>query len=251
MNGLLLKVSRFCKRNSATILTCVGGIGVIATSVSAATATPKAMRLIEEAKREKGEELTKFEAVVTAAPAYIPTVIMGVGTLVCVFGANSLNKRQQAALMSAYALLDSSYKDFKKKVNEMYGEDANRQVIAEIVKDKYQETDIDVDDNKLLFYDEFSGRYFESTMEDVLEAEYELNHLLAQDAGVYLNEFYELLGIDTVDYGDYLGWSSFELVETYWYCWVEFEHEKVIMEDGMECYILTILKEPTFDFENY
>jgi hypothetical protein len=161
-----------------------------------------------------------------------------------------LNKRQQAALMSAYALLDNSYKEYRNKVEEMLGKDADSQIREELAKDKYQPVEKQ-DDDLLLFYDEFSERYFESTMEDVLNAEYEINHLLAQDCGVYLNEFYDLLGIDTVDYGDYLGWSSFELVETYWYCWVEFEHQKITMDDGRECYIISMLKEPTFDFENY
>jgi hypothetical protein len=250
MNNLLHKSQLFVKRNASTILTCVGGAGVIATTIMAVKATPKAVRLLENAKQEKGEDLNVWETIKVAGPCYIPTVVAGVSTLACIFGANALNKRQQAALMSAYALLDNSYKEYKNKVNELYGEDADLQVRSELVKDKYDE-DLNEDDGKLLFYDEFSGRYFRSTMADVLEAEYEINHLLAMDSGVYLNEFYDLLGLDTVDYGDYLGWSSFELVETYWYCWVEFEHEKVTMDDGMECYIINMTKEPTFDFENY
>lgn len=245
------KAGLYLKQNASTILTCVGAAGVVGTTVTAVKATPKAIRLLEEAKDEKGEDLTKLEVVKVAGPAYIPSVLLGASTIACIFGANTLNKRQQAAIMSAYALLDNSYKEYKAKVRELYGEDADIHVRQEIVKDKYEDEDINLDDGLDLFYDEFSGRYFESTMEDVLAAEYELNHLLAQDSGVFLNEFYELLGIDTVDYGDYLGWSSFELVESYWYCWVEFEHTKVTMDDGLECTIITILKEPTFDFENY
>ena len=251
MNNLLNRSRLFLSRNASTILTCVGGVGVVATTVMAVKATPKALMCIEAAQDEKGEDLTKFETFLVAAPAYIPTVIMGVSTIACIFGANALNKRKQASLMSAYALLDNSYKEYKNKVVELYGDDANGRVIEGIAKDKYEEENVHVSDGMQLFYDEFSGRYFESTMEDVLAAEYELNHLLAMDCGVFLNEFYDLLGLDTTDYGDYLGWSSFELVETYWYCWVEFEHTKTVMDDGLECYIITMLKEPTFDFENY
>ena len=43
----------FMKRNSATILTIVGSAGVAATAILAATETPKALRLIEEAKEKK------------------------------------------------------------------------------------------------------------------------------------------------------------------------------------------------------
>lgn len=250
MNGLLNSSFSFCKRNASTILTYLGGVGVVTTAVLAAKETPKALCRIDEVKREKEDELTKFETVVAAAPAYIPAVLAGSATIACIFGANVLNKRQQAALMSAYALLDNSYKEYKKKVDELYGEGSDREVRNEIAKDHYEPED-EYDDGKQLFYDEFSQRYFRSTMEDVLKAEYELNRGLSQDIGAFLNDFYDLLGLEEVDYGNYLGWSTFELVETQWYCWVEFEHTKVTMDDGMECTIISLWTEPTFDFENY
>lgn len=83
------------------------------TAVMAVKATPKALRLIEEAEKEKGKKLTKTETVKVAWTPYIPTVLVGASTIACIFGANVLNKRRQAALMSAYALLDSSYKEYK------------------------------------------------------------------------------------------------------------------------------------------
>lgn len=247
MGNLLNRSKLFIKKNTSTIMTCMGAAGVVVTSVMAIKATPKALERIEQAKEEKGEDLTKLEIINTAGVVYIPTFIMGASTIACIVGANVLNKKKQAALMSAYALLDSSYKEYKKKTEELYGEDAHNNIVSEIAKDKYEPTE----NEGQLFYDEYSGRYFTSTMENVIKAEYEFNRLLAQDSGLYLNEWFELVGLDRTDYGDYLGWSVFELVETYWYCWVDFQHEKVVMDDGMECYIITMLMEPTFDFENY
>ena len=251
MNNLLRCVKPFFKRNASTILTCVGGAGVIVTSVMAVKATPKALRLIEKAEEEKGEKLTKFEVVYTAGPVYIPAVVSGAATIACVFGANALNKRQQAALMSAYALLDNSFKDYKKKVEELYGEDANREIRAEIAKDKYDENDISVDDEKQLFYDDFSGRYFESTMEQVIKAEYDLNRKLSLWDGIHVNEFYEFLDIPPIDGGEHLGWSRSMLMDYHWTPWLDFKHEKVVMDDGLECYIITPQYEPVIDFEYY
>jgi hypothetical protein len=252
MNKLLQHSKLFVKRNASTILTCAGGAGVVATAVMAVKATPKAMTLLEEAKKEKGEELTKMEMVKVAGPSYIPAVITGVSTIACIFGANILNKRQQAALMSAYALLDSTYKDYQKKVEELYGEDANDNIKAEIAKDKYVDEEVELqDDNNQLFYDEYSGRYFESTTEDVIKAEYNLNRKLADWYGVYLNEFYEMLGLEPVDYGDHLGWNSAEVYDTQWSNWIDFNHKKVTMDDGLECYILSWSIDPTFGFEDY
>ena len=61
MNGLLRQSQLFIKRHGSTILTCTGGIGVIATTMSAVKATPKALQLIEKAEKEKGEKLSKWE----------------------------------------------------------------------------------------------------------------------------------------------------------------------------------------------
>lgn len=248
MNGLLHKAQIFTKRNSSTILTCVGAVGVVATSVLAAKAAPKAILLLEQAEEKKGEELTRFEKVVTAAPVYIPSIVVGASTIACVFGANILNKHQQAAMASAYALLDSSYKEYKNKVVELYGEDADSRVKSEIAKDKY--TNNDIEEGKTLFYEEFSGQYFESTTENVLRAEYELNHMVS-NGSAYLNDYYHLLGLEMTDYGDFMGWSSAELWEMHWDSWVHFSHQKVIMDDGLECVIISMLNEPTWDFDNY
>ena len=224
---------------------------MVATSVMAVKATPKALRLIEEAKECKGEELTKLEVVQVAGPAYIPAIVTGVGTIACIFGANVLNKRQQASMISAYAMLDSSYKDYKKKVEELYGEDADSRVREELAKDKYEEDDPYVEDNKQLFYDQFSERYFESTMEDVIRAEYTINRKISVWGAAELNEFYEALDIESVDYGEYLGWSAGGLMDTAWECWLDFSHDKVVMDDGLECYIISFGVEPMYDYEYY
>lgn len=247
MNKLKHHSKLFLKRNSSTILTCVGAAGVISTAVMTAKATPKALSLLEKAKEEKGEELTKLEIVGVAGPAYIPAVVVGVSTIACIFGANMLNKRQQAALMSAYALLDSSYKDYKEKVNQLYGEDADARIKEEIAKDDYENYAV-TDNNKILFYDYYSHRYFESTMEDVQRAEYNLNRNLVMRDYAYLNELYSDLGLEPIDSGYEFGWSMGACMDLYWQSWIDFHYEKAVMDDGLECYIITMQQEPIPDF---
>lgn len=249
----MLRYSKvFLKKNASTILTCAGGVGVVATAVLAVKATPKALERIETAKKEKGEPLSKWETVQVAGPAYIPAVVTGASTVACIFGANILNKRQQAALMSAYAFLDNSYKEYKAKVGEVYGEEANAHIKEEIVRDKYIDDEIRLEDtNKELFYDMFSERYFESTMADVIKAEYEINKKISNFGGAYVNEFYELLDIPQLDYGASMGWSTGSLMSIKWNQWLDFEHKKVTMDDGLECCIITMAVEPMFDYEYY
>lgn len=245
------KVQMFFNRNGSTILTCVGGVGLVSTVVLAVKATPKALSLLEEAKATKQEELSKVEVVKAAAPAYIPTVVAGAATLVCIFGANALSKRQQASLVSAYALLDSSYKAYKSKVDELYGDAAGIRVREEVAKDKYEEDDISVEEDKELFYDQFSGRYFNSTIEDVQRAEYRINRILMTREYAYANEFYEELGIEPIDAGWEMGWSHGGNLAHYWQAWIDFTHEKVVMDDGLECHIIVMQGEPYMEFMEY
>lgn len=157
------------KSHVSTILTCLGGIGLIATAVTAVKATPKAMVLLEKAKEEKGEPLTKLEVVRTAGPAYIPSVVIGGTTLACIFGANALNKRQQASLISAYAMLENSYKQYKRKVKELYGDEADIQVVEAVAEEEFpEEPEPEFPDGKVLFLDFKTLNYFRARVEDVL-----------------------------------------------------------------------------------
>ena len=248
MNSLLSKSQVFLKRNSSTILTCVGAAGVIATTVTAVKATPKALVLLDKAKDEKGEELTKLEKVKIAGPVYVPTIVLGVSTLACIFGANILNQRAQASLMSAYALVDRSYKDYRKKVEELYGEEAGANVRVAIAKDKYEENPIEPEEDKQLYYDYYSGRLFESTPYKIRNAEYELNRILMMEEGVCINDWYRLIGLEELDHGEDIGWTSFANMEMYWQMWIDFHHETSTMDDGLECMIISFVQEPYPEF---
>lgn len=249
MNGLLSKSQMFLKRNSATILTCVGAAGVIATTVTAVKATPKAIGLLEKAKEEKGEELTKLEVIKIAGPTYVPAAVLGVSTLACIFGANLLSKQGQASIMSAYALVDGAYKDHRKKVAELFGTEAGDQVKAEIAKDKYDDKCVEqLEEGKRLYYDYYSEQYFEATPYQVQKAEYEMNRMLMMDDAVYLNEWYFQLGLDKLEHGDDFGWNTSANMDAYWQTWIDFHHQKVTMDDGLECIIISFVQDPMPDF---
>lgn len=60
----------------------------------------------------------------------------------------------------------------------------------------------------MLFYDEHSNRYIESTIEQVIAAEYHLNRNYILRGYSYLNKLYEFLGLESTNYGSVLGWVS-------------------------------------------
>ncbi len=221
-----------------------------------AKATIKAVDIIEEVKKEKGDELTTLDRIKAAAPVYISPVLVGIGTIACFWGANIISKRNQASLMSAYALLDNSYKEYKRKVKELYGEETHNAIVDSIAKEKCKDVHIsseclcnncnlELEENTSepsLFYDEYSHRYFETTIEKVLMAEYHLNRNFTLRGCSDLNELYEFLGLELTDYGSTVGWSVFNGDDINW---IDFNHRKIVLDDGLECYILEMPYGPT------
>ena len=245
----MTKPNLFLKKNSATILTVAAAAGVITTSILSAKAAIKASRVLAHKEEEKGEKLTLEEIISAVWTIYIPPIVAGGSTIACVFGANILNQRQQASLASAYALVDSSYKEYKAKLKELYGEEAHNNIVDAIAAEECDEVhisaggltsaytqEIESDAEPRLFYDEYSGRYFETTIEKVLLAEYHLNRNYILRGFARLNEFYEFLGLEPTDYGETVGWDI--CGETYW---IDFNHRKAFIgddNDGFECYII-------------
>lgn len=255
-----MDVKHLWKRHGSTVLSVAGGIGVVLTVVTAVKATPKALESLEGAKEEKGEELTTVEKIKIAGPKYVPTILIGTGTIACIFGANIMNTRHQAALVSAYTLVDSSFKEYKQKLKEIYGEETHNNIIDAIAVEKAIDvgisaecmcsnsslTDDEACGEPVLFYDEYSNRYFESTIEQVITAEYHFNRNFVLRGFAVLNELYEFLGLETTEYGSEIGWA----VEDELY-WVDFNHRKVVLDDGLECYILETPWGPSADWQEY
>ena len=216
----------YLRKASPTILSGLGAAGVIVTSVLAVRATPKALRKIRADSKANHdgdpEAYSKLEAVKSAWVCYIPVAISGTATIFCIFGANVLNKHQQAALTSAYITADG---------------------ICESTSLSFDERN---PDDMRLFYDTFSRRYFESTIAQVLEAEYHLNRNWSLGGDVCVNDFYNFLGIEPIDGGDYLSWFYEDGIS-----WIDFNHRKTVVEDGLEVYMVDIVYTPRMDDEPF
>jgi hypothetical protein len=169
-----------------------------------------------------------------------------------------LSKRRQAALVGAYTLVDSSFKEYKQKLKELYGEETHNNIVNAIAVEKVDpdwvvqgsymcgSCDLSTEEacgEPVLFYDEQSNRFFESTIEQVISAEYHLNRNYILRGYAWLNELYDFLGIEMTDYGSVMGWAPTDEGEY----WVEFNHRKAEMEDGTEFYILEMPFEPVYD----
>lgn len=246
------KSSIFLRRYSSKILTVVGATGVIATTVLAVKATPKALILIEEKKDELNtDKLTPKETIKTAWKPYVPTLISGVTTIACIVGIDCLSTKSQASLMSAYAVLDNSFKQYREKVKELYSDEDSAEHfetrIKEKIADSYFDTDMELHDDKELFFDYQSMRYFESTMAEVKYAEKLFNDNYKINGFACLNDYYQLLGLPPVDYGYQLGWDTIGYEDSE--SGLDFEYEKVYLEGGNECWIITMPYRPVMDYD--
>lgn len=252
----MTKAELFLRKHSSTILTVVGAAGVVATSVLAVKATPKALKLIEDERYRRKEcgsmlsdnssyetvvipDLTRLEIVKVAWKPYIPATIVGVSTIACIFGANYLSTKAQASLMSAYALLDSTYREYREKTKEICEEKATN-VKHEMLKTKFDKN-MALHSYKELFWDDLSMRYFESTFAELENAEREINDQLSSSGFACLNDLYDILGIPRVPYGYQMGWTTMNTDIVYGTSsLLTFNYEKAELEDGLECNIITI-----------
>lgn len=244
-------VTSYIYDNSATILTILGSAGVITTAVMSSKAVPKAQLLLEQKETfkmdEYGEQLTKFERMLAVMPAYIPTILMGAGTIACILGANHINKQQQAALYSAYAYLSCSFGEYKEKVKELFGEDKEREVRAAIAKDKKMEIHEKLEDS-LTLYDEWGQRYFTITKDKYQRAIYEINKMYNFTGEMTLNNLYEFFDLDPIPGGDFLGWSALKDFECCGVAWINIKLTPLEMVDDHEVYVLEFNIDPSNDF---
>lgn len=249
------KTQRYTKKNASTILTCLGALGVVGTTLSAIKATPKAMKILVEQDIEKVTEddrhPTVFEKALVVAPVYFPTILFGTATITCIFGANMLNKKQQAALTSAYAYLNTSFNEYKDKVKAIYGEDGEKRVREEIAKDKYIQQSIPESDKDILFFDEYSGRYFETSLFNLQNAIYKLNRTFALEGYANLNEFYRYIDLPETEYGNVLGWSGLKCWETVNSAWIEIKWEDMELPDGLVAQAIRFTIPPEEGYEEW
>ena len=96
------------KKHSPEILTGIGIAGMIATTVSAVRATPKALQLIDAREIKENRRLSNKEIIATTWKCYVPAAVTGVLSTACLVGASSANLRRNTALATAYSISETA-----------------------------------------------------------------------------------------------------------------------------------------------
>lgn len=211
---------RFIADNSPAILTGMGVVGTLTTAYLTGTATIKAERILREDAHNRNATVffshdLKERAKLTWK-CYIPAVTTSAATVACIVGANRIGMRRTAAMAAAYTISDKAFNEYKEKVAEKFGENKEQKVRDDIQQDRVTNNPsslVVTGDGKVLCYDAFSGRYFESKMEDLKWAQNKLNHQVLNDYYASLSDFYNLLDLPTTSYSEEVGWNADELLE--------------------------------------
>ena len=253
-------IGGFVSENSPTILTSIAVTGVIATTVMGGKDTIKAYKILEDEKyarerdaidncSEEVNPITTKEVVQLTWKCYIPTAVMGLVTIGCVVGANSINSRRNTVLASLYSLSEKAMKEYQSKVVEKIGEEKHREIKDDIARERIERnpvssSEVIIGRGETLCYDMLSGRYFWSDMESIKAAINKINVRMRTDMFVPLNDIYYELDLEGTKTGELLGWyiddGAFDP-----------EFSSQLSEDGRPCLVLDFSVEPRYLKRDY
>ena len=240
-NGVKLTL----KKHSPEILVFTGIGGMIGGAVMACRATRRLDPVLEKhrqdaeavhkkyerARDERAEkrELTKvyMKTGVEFVKLYGPSVAVGALSVTGILAGNDILRKRNVALAAAYAAVDTGFKQYRSRVIERFGEDVDRELRFDGRQEKIEvvETDENGKEKKVRKNATILGsglscyaRYFAYGEARAAEpnADYNLfflkgqqelaNHMLRAIGFLFLNEVYEMLGIDKSLAGQAVGW---------------------------------------------
>lgn len=223
------------RKTSPQILTAVGVVGFVATTVMAAKATLKLEKTVEvmeenilEAKTSTEDSDTQKRQLTVAyvkgagsiVKLYTPTIAVGLASVGCLLGAQGIMQKRNVALAAAYKAIEESYSNYRARVVEELGEEKEREFRIsnfheETVKDEEtgEEKTLCVVDEPYSRYARFFDqlcpaweRNSEYNMTYLICQQEMANQLLKSRGHLFLNEVYDSLGIPRSKEGAVVGW---------------------------------------------
>lgn len=207
------KVGGFIVEKSPTILLVLGIGGCISATVIAVKETPKAVKLLEERKKElEVEKLDVKEVVKTTWKLYLPVVVTGGLAVACVIASHGISERRKAALATAYTIAETSMLEYRDRVKKEIGEQKEFE-IQDQVNEKIEEKFGDIlDDQKpriispmTWIKEPCTGQEFYNSEANVREIINDLNESMVNgDNYITVNDYLDALGLNESEtFGDW------------------------------------------------
>lgn len=243
------------KKDSPEILVVAGVVGAVASAVIACKATTKVGKITEEAKdmidaihdaeqngvTPAGETYTKEDAQkelaityvqtgVKYAKLYAPAVILGSLSITSILASNNILRKRNVALGAAYAAIDKSFKEYRGRVIERFGEQVDHELKYNIKAKKFEEVETDPETGKqkkvkktvmvtdpnlqsdYAVYFDNKSRNYETNMDYnrmFLKAQQQFaNDKLQARGHIFLNEVLDDLDLPRSPAGQIVGWTK-------------------------------------------
>lgn len=241
------KIGLKAKDKSPEILLGAGIVGVIAGAVLLCKETLKSKDILDETKEtienyptpEEGDEelkkgydkeikKIKAKSKLKIVKTYIPGVTVEVLSIVSIISSNRELKKRNLSLASAYAVLDETYKRYRKNVIEKYGEDVDGELLHDIRKETIEEETTDekgktkktkktinvasgLSEYGIVLdrtdrHGIFNPQDIKYTVQVLTGEQNYVNDLLRVRKWVTLNQVYERLGVEPTKAGNVVGW---------------------------------------------
>lgn len=202
--------------NSSLIVSGMAVSGVFTTAYLTWRAANQDRSIQEELGRPYEDYRERFSY---AWRVYLPPVLSGTLTVCSIVLAQRINTRKQTALAGAYAVSERLLSDYRDEIEESLGQEKADRIHDKVAErhiiDDTKSKQVDVGEGKQLCYDDLTGRYFESNMEEIKAARNEANRIIFSDGFMSLNEFNSLLDLPYVSLGEGIGWSEMDQVDLY------------------------------------
>lgn len=250
--GKILKRSGdFLYENSPTVFAGVAIAGIIGTVAMTVKATNKARDTIEEATYkdpDTGEEIqpdTK-ETVILIWKYYVPVVLMTGMTIGSLVISHRIQNKRNVLLAGLYSTSQKALEEYQAKTEEIVGKNKSEKIHEEIASDYLTNNPVNqgsivaTGKGGSLCFDVLSGQYFWSDYDKVRKAVNDFNERLISEDRLSLNEFYSLLGINTNELGDEVGWVAGKGIDV--------SYKSRLASDGTPCLVLDYNNPPTWSF---
>lgn len=214
--NLAKQFGKTISKNSPAILTAMAVTGTVSTAVFATKATIDSVRDYDTLTRLQANEvrMDKRDIVRRYWVSYVPAVATCGVTIACIVGANTVHTRRSAALMSAYSLTETAFKEYQEKVVETVGVAKEQKVRDSVAQDRVANNPIGQNEvfvtgtGEVHCYESITGRYFKSNMESLRKAMNDVNAQIMNEMYASQNDFFRAIGLAVTGTGETVGWNT-------------------------------------------
>lgn len=158
---------------------------------------------------------------------YGPSLLLGALSISAILASNNIHRKRNLALAAAYATVDSGFKEYRGRVVDRFGKDLDKELRYNIKAKEVEETVVDDEGKETVvkktvhvaepnfgsvyarFFDE-SCPAWEKNAEDNLYflmcQQSQANDILQARGHLFLNEVYDMLGMQRSVAGQSVGW---------------------------------------------